>query len=82
MVNSDLKLIDVRPKPFWYHKCETETQMIEKLKKLSKDLDPTDPNVLKALGNELTKEQRPITARRTLYVMKIVVLRAHGISVI
>jgi len=68
----------LRPNPDWYQGCKTIKELEEKLKKYSESEDPTRKDVLARWGN-LSEEAKECTARRNFYLMKIMILRAHGI---
>jgi len=77
MVSSD-SLQNLRPNNDWYRGCKTVKELEEKLKKYCESEDPTKKEVL-AQWKQLPKDVQECTARRNFYLMKIMILRAHGI---
>ena len=69
----EFKLKNISPDPSWYHKEKTMDGVIKKLEHWNKILDPTD----KTYKNDLEK----VEAWRKFYLMKLMIFRAHGLSI-
>lgn len=78
MANSENSLQILKPIQDWYRGCKTIKELEEKLKKYCESEDPTRKDVLDK-WKQLPKDVRECSARRNFYLMKIMILRAHGI---
>jgi len=78
MASSEKSLQGLRPIQDWYRGCKNMKELEEKLKKYCESEDPTRKDVLNR-WKHLPKDVRECTARRNFYLMKIMILRAHGI---
>lgn len=73
-------LQQLNPESEWYchDVCKSDKELGERLKKYSEAIDPIKPEVLER-WKKLPPDAQECTARRRLYLMKLMVLRAHGI---
>jgi len=70
----------ISPESEWYchDVCKNHDELGARLKKYSEAFDPTKPEVLEKF-KKLPLDAQECTARRRFYLMKVMVLRAHGI---
>ena len=75
-----LNLRQLNPDTKWYchDVCKNHEELGERLKKYSEEIDPTKPEVLERF-KKYPLDAQICTARRRFFLMKLMVLRAHGI---
>jgi len=76
-----VNLQQLAPDSEWYchDVCKNHDELGARLKEYSEKNDPTKPEVLEKF-KKLKPDAQICTARRRLYLMKLMVLRAHGIT--